>query len=217
MTSNRQYDPVTMRLMEMIRHRRKVLGLKVREAAERADMDRSYWTHIETGGRAVQLRTMEAVANAVGLTLTVQPKDAPAPLPVDRQTPDVRANPATEAVRRIVGRIADTRKSLGWSMAEAAARIGWKTHRWRAVELSQSPASTMPLAYLEWAADAVGLRLDAIPPHMDPLLTLDEMEVAWLIGLVRQYHLTVRNPSAIGKRVARKIGERMKAESEVAA
>lgn len=56
---------------DKLRTARQSAGLTVRAAATKARISHSAWTHIETGRRASNLKTLQRMAHVVGLDLRV--------------------------------------------------------------------------------------------------------------------------------------------------
>jgi transcriptional regulator with XRE-family HTH domain len=61
--------PVTERFGNRVRALRRARGLSQEDLAELCNLDRTYISGIERGVRNVALRNIEALANALGITL----------------------------------------------------------------------------------------------------------------------------------------------------
>jgi transcriptional regulator with XRE-family HTH domain len=60
---------VLLRFGRRVRERRTALGLSQEAFADRCKLDRTYISGIERGKRNVALRNIEAIANALGITI----------------------------------------------------------------------------------------------------------------------------------------------------
>lgn len=87
--------------------------------------------------------------------------------------------PHAEAeVRRLLTRFAIERVAAGWSVWDLgkASRVNRSS-----IDRAESGAVIPDLATLVDMAQPLGLRLDWVPEHLQPLLGLDEIEVASLV------------------------------------
>jgi transcriptional regulator with XRE-family HTH domain len=60
---------VLERFGKKVREKRMALGLSQEAFADRCDLDRTYISGIERGKRNVALRNVEAIANALGISI----------------------------------------------------------------------------------------------------------------------------------------------------
>jgi transcriptional regulator with XRE-family HTH domain len=60
---------VLLRFGQRVRERRIALGLSQEAFADKCNLDRTYISGIERGKRNVALRNIEAIANALGITI----------------------------------------------------------------------------------------------------------------------------------------------------
>jgi transcriptional regulator with XRE-family HTH domain len=60
---------VLLRFGQRVRERRTALGLSQEAFADKCKLDRTYISGIERGKRNVALRNIEAIANALGITI----------------------------------------------------------------------------------------------------------------------------------------------------
>jgi transcriptional regulator with XRE-family HTH domain len=60
---------VLLRFGQRVRERRTALGLSQEAFADKCKLDRTYISGIERGKRNLSLRNIEAIANALGLTI----------------------------------------------------------------------------------------------------------------------------------------------------
>jgi transcriptional regulator with XRE-family HTH domain len=61
---------VLLRFGQRVREKRTALGLSQEAFADKCKLDRTYISGIERGKRNVALRNIEAIANALGITIS---------------------------------------------------------------------------------------------------------------------------------------------------
>lgn len=89
-------------------------------------------------------------------------------------TPEVEAE-----IRRIVTRFAIERVAAGWSVWDLAQESGVNRAN---INRFEAGATQPMLSTLVGLAQILELRLDVVPKHLQPLLALDEFDVAALIN-----------------------------------
>lgn len=89
-------------------------------------------------------------------------------------TPEVEAE-----IRRLVTRFAIERVAAGWSVWDLAQESG--VHRAN-INRFETGETVPTLTTLVGLSRILGLRLDVVPKHLQPLLALDEFEVRALIA-----------------------------------
>lgn len=89
-------------------------------------------------------------------------------------TPEVEAE-----IRRLVTRFAIERVAAGWSVWDLAKESGVSRSN---IERFEAGATWPMLPTLVGLGRILGLRLDVVPAHLQPLLALDEFETRALIA-----------------------------------
>lgn len=200
-----KYADVTSGFLLQIRMHRLNQGISRNDAARSIGMDPGQWSHLERGGRDTALNTVYAMAEAVGLRITLRPKARtlsafPTAHHANRtsfkSTPvDESVGNATPITRRVLAKLRATRRAKGLTQKDAAHLL-----RIREQTLSDLERGKVEPAYGRVAAyaDTLGLAVGALPAKYAGLLNMSDAELEAVSRLVVSYvNHRIRNGSPV--------------------
>lgn len=194
MATERRYAHVTEGFMLQIRMHRLNQGIKRNDAAASIGMDPGQWSHQEAGRYATALDTVYAMAEAVGLRITLRPKTktlSTFPTLHHANRTSFQSTPIEEGIgnaapitRRVLGKLRLVRRERNLTMRAVANLLHVREQTFSDLERGKKEPSYRRIAEF---ADVLGFTVGAVPKRHAALLDMPDAELDAVRHLVTSY------------------------------